>query len=343
MESFKAFKIQLNFNSPLHISKGKTGEYDQGELMPGSDTLKSALFIAAKKLYGNKINGDFFEKFNISSAFPFIGERFFYPKPMKLLPLKFDDMDNNKESSKINKKLKKLSFIEESLFIQILNSSVSQPIKVSSNQISKNGMFLTSVKKKMDEIVFQKEIQQRVNIPIERDEDPLPYYIERIHFHDNAGLFILLRCEEQFMKELLPAIKLLGENGIGTDKNVGMGQFAFNEINDVTSCEIPVDNSNKTFMLLSKYLPTREELIKTNLQKSAYQLQKRGGYITGDEKERFTTFRKSSIYMFTEGSVLQSEVIPKGKIEDLNPGNINGLEHPIWRDGTAFAIPINPS
>ena len=68
------------------------------------------------------------------------------------------------------------------------------------------------------------------------------------------------------------------------------------------------------------------------LTKSFYQLVKRGGWIASP----ISTYRKRTVYMFTEGSVFKTPISPKGKVADLRPAVFT--EHAIWRDGTGIFL-----
>ena len=114
--------VKLHFGrSVLHLSRGKE-DYDQGEEMLHSDTLKSALFVAALHLYpqhsDEKAGKQFLESFSLSSAFPFYGGEYFFPKPVT----KTQTMAGMKEDDpKQSKKLKKLSFLGKSYFEDLLS------------------------------------------------------------------------------------------------------------------------------------------------------------------------------------------------------------------------------
>ncbi len=337
--------IKMNFTTPLHLSRGQTDAYDKSEEILHSDTIKSAIFVTAKMLFGKEIDEAFFESFRVSSAFPYKGKDYFFPKPMAKLDFKFEGLDNDKDISKVSKKLKKLEFISKSVFEDVISGK--ENIEVKDQQFSKKGKFLFS-----DEItddnkkqVYKSEVQQRLatakpfrnkegNVEIEKDGTP--YYIDRIYFTENSGLYFFIEYLGNSDKEKInAAIKLLGDEGVGTDKHIGNGIF---EAIFPKTFDLKVHEDANSKMLLSLYCPKKDELQKEILHESSYQLIKRGGYIASPENIEHLTFRKKSVYMFQEASIFPNAMQLIGKIENLKPDKKVG--HPVWRDGYAFSIPF---
>lgn len=333
----KTYRIKLRFAGPLHLSRGQSDEYDHAESVLHSDTLKSALFVAVNTLYGNEAAETFMKECILSSAFPFDNETFYIPKPMMKMPFQFKELSGVANESKLSKKLKKIEYISTGLFKKIINAGPNTEIFPLS-WLSADGKFLS--RDISGEKIMTHAVRQRVSIDANRTEAPKPYYVDRLYFKESAGLYFLADMDEQMAITVFSALKLLGDSGIGTDRNVGMGHFDFEENNDVDTYTFPEISNPNAIMLLSLYLPRKEELDKEWINKSSYLLIKRGGYISSDAKQEFLSFRKNMVYMFKEGSVLATTGTLKGKITNLNPGNIQGLGHKIHRDGQAFVIPI---
>ena len=322
--------IKLKFTSPLHLSRGQTEFYDKSETILHSDTIKSALFSCAKILYKDAITKEFLESFSISSAFPFKDKNFFFPKPIGELPLNIKDING---VAKKNKKMKKVEFVSKCFFEKIINAD--NIIDVSENNFSGNGKFLS--KENQEIIIFKSEVQQRLAMPKSEETNPVPYYVDRLFFQEDSGLYFLVNYKDERMKTIIfDSLKLLSEQGIGTDRNVGNGQFNFEKEKDF---EINAPNNADYQINLSLFLPCDNEITDKSMNNSRYQLLKRGGYISSPENLDLLTFRKKSVYMFQEGSVF-SNVPLKGKIVDLKPDNVEGLNHEIWRDGKAIFIPL---
>lgn len=327
--------IKLHFLSPLHLSKGKENDYGESEEILHSDTIKSALYVCARQLFGNDEIGDdesFFQSFQISSAFPFFMDELFFPKPMmKIQPFKNEEVKEELQA----KKHKKVSYLGKSYFEDLINQ---QRLHLSPNFITPDGKFVSNHPnmQKLEGSIFKADVQQRVTIPLDYAENPTPYYVDRIYFAKNAGLWFAFNGDDKVFKLVQKALKLLGDSGIGTDRNVGNGQFeaTFSTMN----LSLP---SNPNYqMSLSLWCPQKSELTSDILQKSSYGLIKRGGYIASPAKIEHLTLRKKSVYMFTEGSIFPVGQTLVGKICNLKP-DTTMVEQNVWRDGLAFMIPIN--
>ena len=182
------------------------------------------------------------------------------------------------------------------------------------------------------------EIGQRVTIPQKPEEDATPFYVDRLFFGEESGLYFLLECSHKETRtKLEAALRLLGDMGIGTDRSVGYGQFEVSY--DTITLNLPKATSYQ--LNLSLFCPTYEELQQDTLRDASYQLLRRGGWVSQADKVEHQTLQKSSIYMFTEGSVFSNSQKLTGKIADLRP-RYAGFNHPVWRDGTAIFLPIQP-
>lgn len=340
---YKSFTaIKLHFETPLHLSRGKS-DYETGEDMLHSDTIKSALFACGLQLYGEKnINKSFLESFRVTSAYPFYQNEFFLPKPMTRLQLEFPDVGEATGA----KKIKKLKYLGKSFFESVLKGETRQ---VKDVHLIQKGTFISDQfpEKNFIPVIQTNETQQRVTVPQENEIDgngialtPTPFYLQRLHFGRQAGLFFLTDATDETLIRLDHILTLLGDNGIGTDRNVGNGFFTHEIIENFT-LEIPETTSHQ--ISLSLYLPQKGELSEYLLNDSSYMLIKRGGYIASAAHSDHMTYRKKSVYMFTEGSTFPKGLL-KGKIEDLQPDIFQTSEkqgHPVWRDGKPIWVPIN--
>ena len=330
--------FKLHFQSPLHLSKGKTDDYGESEEVLHADALKSALYVCARQLLGADVVGDtdaFFKRFRISSAFPFVGNELFFPKPQaKVQPF----LESEVAAERQAKKHKKLAFLGQAYFEDLITVRKRSLL---SDHFTVDGRFVSDhadVRALKDTPVFATDVQQRVTIPANYEEDPLPYYVDRLYFNDQAGLWFAFQPnDDSAYKDVLAALKLLGDNGVGTDRSVGNGQFTVSE--STISLRVPDKPTHQ--LLLSLWCPEKQEIDTDFLHQSAYGLIKRGGYIASPDRPEHLTFRKKSIYMFTEGSVFQyrPEKPLIGKVVDLQPDTPEVVQH-VWRDGLAFTIPI---
>ncbi|HNI43906.1 MAG TPA: type III-A CRISPR-associated RAMP protein Csm4 [Chitinophagales bacterium] len=335
-----------NFKGPLHLSLGKEDSYDRTQTLLHSDTLKSAIAVCALQL-GLTNGGDelrqFMESFLISSAYPVANTNkpepiYFFPKP---------NIADRLTVANDAKKAKKVEYVSKDLFEALLSSS--QTLSDTSGKFA----FLPSAEMPNELKVFSTEPNQHVMIPRDGSGDSNPYFVDKLYFNDHCGLFFLTNATGETLKKVKACMRLLGDNGIGTDRTTGHGQFEFDPATDARTIDLllpdaPNDEGMVLYqMALSLYCPETNEIPKQVLEKSYYDLIKRGGYIAAPENDNHLTIRKKTVYMFTEGSVFPHASDRKGKIVDLKPkdGDLQDkrqpiVEHPIWRDGLALFVPI---
>jgi CRISPR-associated protein Csm4 len=336
MSQYKIVRLE-KFKGGLHLARGLTNAYDKSLETLHSDTLKSAIFVCALQLFpeigvaGEKNNyqagKDFLSSFKISSAFPFVKDNYYFPTPELPLPYNFPKIDGKEISAK---KKAKVKFINKRLFkrfIQDVNS-----FEFTTDELNSNAVLTEETYKE----IIKSETYQHVAIPRDYGSDSTPYYVDKLYFEEDAGLYFLLKTDDDsIFKKIEAALKLLADNGIGTDRNNGNGQFDI-DTKSTMDLEFPADATHD--LSLSLYCPKKEE-IEGKLNDSYYELIKRGGYISSPKNETHLTVRKRSIHFFTAGSVFPKVEKRKGKIVNLKP-KYDGLEHPIWRDGQAIFVPI---
>lgn len=299
-----------------------------------SDTLYAALTSCLAKV-GSEIPSDGDLGFTISSMFPYYQEKsdcapiFFLPMPFQTYMPQLTDVSKAKS-------IKKIQWIDSTLF-----SSVSQG-KALFDGTDKYfnyiyGYYLTAEPFSVENDEFiQSEVAQRVVLESRTGaKDALPYYIDRITFRDNSGLYFIATGKLNILDE---ALTLLSSEGLGTDRNVGFGSFEYTK--DTLTIDTPDDSDFQ--MALSLFIPESEEQLHELLASDyvAYDIVRRGGWIT---TYPYTTYRKNAIYGFLPGSVFcrvgNSEI--KGKIVNLSPNiEVKPCIHPIWRNGKSLMLPI---
>ena len=313
--------------TPLHIGTGKEN-YDYSSSDLHSDTLSAALAaIKVQTSDGGNLKS-FMESFVVSSAFPFVGERYFLPKPHGRIDVRVTDADEYI----VRKKLKKLRFIEAGLWNNLITG---EKLTIQSNQLK--GSFLLSDSSDFNiPAPYKSQVNQRVSVPREDGKDAEPFFFEWTYFDANSGLYCLLDASEEVENELIQLFKQLGESGLGTDRNVGGGKFEV----ETTKLSIGEVLSADSVMLLSLFIPTEEELHKLDLVHADYDLLKRGGYIAGSQESDFRHLWKKTIYMFNTGSVFPTTSFLEGKVVDLRPDWNDERMHPVFRSGKPFVVPI---
>ena len=353
--ALKAYK--LKFLSPLHLSTG-IEDYSSLESHLHSDTIASAIFVSGLQLgLGAEACKKLLDETRFSSAFPWFENVYFMPRPFKEVRFEFKKEEVNEDRQA--KTQKKINFISKDLFEKVISEEKSEIKELKKNNILQKSMLSKDTAFLNESFVWKEELQQRVTIPkySENEQDAKPYQILKMHFSDKGGLYILVDSSEENHKTLNSLLKLLGDNGIGSDRTVGNGQF---EVVSVENFQLQLPEKANSWISLGLYIPLRNE-IEENFtspkeetltqpfdtfssktlrdqeeNKSTWQIVKRGGWINFTENQVLT--RKKSIYAFTVGSVLNFKEKPFGNIVDLRP---DGIKHPVWREGRPIFIPTN--
>ena len=137
------------------------------------------------------------------------------------------------------------------------------------------------------------------------------------------------------LDELVTLATMLGETGLGTDRNVGGGHFEV----EVTEVEINNTPNADAQVLLSLFIPDRQVMPNLNLEDARYGLLRRGGFAAGSSIESLRHLRKRSVYMFDEGSVFPTQTPLGGTVVDLRPDWNAPAMHPMLRSGKPFFLP----
>lgn len=335
MAILTAFK--LKFQSPIHIGTARA-DYDTSETIQHSDTLYAALTSAcfslgmddkkAKEILNAA--GDL-KGITLSSLFPFYysknGTEFFFPIPLgSVEPAEID----------FHKELKKAKFVDLFYFKKIQREG-----KVEIPKSAINGQFI-SKDMDFDESFMTKQVFPRAKVPRSgKTGDTKIYYIERTFFRSGSGLFCLAFLEDKLAYDRLKALfNYLGDEGIGTDRNVGHGFFDVEEENEIHWQEL-LDINASYSTNLSLFLPENPDQLSWFLDsESKYKILKRGGWITTSP---YLTYRKNSIHMFQEGGIFKHSLSIAGKTEDLKPTSVPGWDNnkSIYRSGKSLFVPIN--
>lgn len=321
--------IKLKNLTPFHIGTGKEN-YDFSSSELHSDALSSAL--AAMRVQSGNANDvrGFMDSFVLSSAFPFVGGQYFLPKPQGRINVKVDGL----EEHEYRKRLKKIRYIESSLWNRLVSGT---ELLIKKEQL-KDAFLVAdydSFKKP-----FKNQVNQRVSVP--RDgSDAEPFFFNWTYYEQEAGMYCMIDAEESVAKEVIRLFSMLGESGIGTDKNVGGGKFDVEFHADKIAIDSIADANAS--MLLSLYIPAEEELEMLNLKNSRYELLQRNGYMAGSVNENYKHLRKRTVYMFNVGSIFDTLCVLRGKIVDLRPDWNDGEMHPVYRSGKPFVVPVKLS
>jgi len=350
--------VRLVFKSPLHIHNSRA-DYAETLRQIHSDTIYSAIIqmlgTLSKEEFIRSI-GQFDENsgnipFTISSLFPFANSKslsdtdkivYFLPRPKK----QFNNVAIETNFSDDKKKIKKIEWLDVLYFTdQIKNIDGASPEEkdiYDTIYLSKSELKFSSSQKIESKIIYT-DSSAHASIPREQGKiETTPYIFERLHFSEGCGFYFLLKCDDYVLEIIKPALDLLKDEGIGSDRNLGNGQFEYTVIDNIIETLqfenlFRVESDYKTN--LSLFIPeNKEELVQmlpTSDKKIGYELVKRGGWVT---TVPYLSLHKNAVFMFSEGSVFKMDKTECGKTINVKP-NFE-VNHPIWRVGKSFFVPI---
>ena len=306
---YKLFKLQ--FSTAVH--------FGAGGLTTTSDTLMADTVFSALCTEAAKAGTDpssFIDavrdgRLRISDALPFIGDRFYVPKPLA-------EITSDKEGdSSIKKALKRLPFIPVDCLEEYMNG-------------------MLNIIEEAD--VFQKCLGQEYLVEkaaVETGEETRPYAVDLYRYYEGSGLYICLGYEKDDDYYLFSdLLEILSYAGIGGKISSGYGRFTAVPIVPSKEFAKRLEGKNwKQYLSLSVSLPDREELDGV-IKDANVRLCKRSGWVSpglGTEQLR----KRKDIYMFTSGSVFKNPF--SGCLFDLSDGG----SHPVLRYGYPMFMGVN--
>lgn len=323
MNTSKIF--QIYFTSPLHISDVRA-DYGKSEKKIHSDTLTAAIMYAwaalGKEEWIQKEYG-----FTVSSLFPFTKIEnhpvYFFPKP-------FLSVDIDGDVSTIFKKLKKIEYLDWQYFKKVCSAESLNSRKLHD---ACKGTYLTD--QAIDKAFIYTTLKSRIVKSRNEHQDSTPFYMEQINFKNNSGLWGAVVFDNPDGElRFNVALNYLKDSGIGTDRNTGNGQFAW-EWDNETNFDFSLESEYA--LNLSLFCPENHTQLDAMLKDETvrYETIKRGGWIS----EPFNSIRKKSVLMFTEGSIFKSDASIKGQLVSLQP-KILKSQNQIWRSGKSLFLPV---
>lgn len=314
-ENLKIYK--LKFSEPVHFGEQGVGNEVVLSYILHSDTLYSAILDISMKLFPededilNLVKGK--PPFLLSSAFPYVGDTLYYPRPLSKFPLK-----ERLEPSKW-KKLKNAKFINERIFDKWIKGEELEDADV--NEIIEGWDSLSDL--------IRTNIRPRVALGHASFASQI-YYTARTHFAEGTGLWFMVKFNHDTVKEKFEAaLRLLGETGLGGLRSIGHGMFKFDVI-EKTLDEVTGQYS----ILLSVLYPTEIKFLKN----SNFALLERRGWALSSTR-KLQGFRKI-VWMIGEGSILSQQDV--GRIVDVTPKDWPDDAHPVYRIGYGFYLEFRP-
>lgn len=248
-------------------------------------------------LYGFK-NRDL----KLSDAFPFIGEEYFMPKPLKIFSKKTGEDSGNSTEKKLFKKITHIPLSHWNEYLK--EKSDPREIKELTDQIGSSG----------------------IDTRIKTGEKNELYRLKYFRFDESSGLyFILGYTEEKYLSLIQEVLKSLSFSGIGGKKSSGLGKFTFEMSELPEELEGKID-TEKSQMLLTTSMAAEKEIDSVS---GNYLLVRRGGFIYS-ESSSMPTFRKRTMHFFKSGSIFRDRF--DGEIFRVD----KGFSHPVYR----YSVPM---
>lgn len=311
--------VKLHFQGPLRIGEPGIGIENTSPFVH-SDTLFSALCHAWVLLRGERWVSDFLEvyrtkpSFVLSSAFPFMETSFYLPRPF--CPILWEEKEVQA------KELKTLRWLSYTSLDQVFSGS-----KVSLEKVKTENKTALAIQRKM--------LTPRVALG-RNDMASELFFCGQTYFTEGAGLYGVIHFldEGNSFALLKEAFGLLGEEGLGAERNSGLGHFTPEWIEPDATWQSLFSRKGARYYLASLFWTDPQTLPKA-LSGSNYDLIERRGWFYSASTG--TQMKRKSVWMFAEGSVL--DFLPQGALVDLAPEawkNQGG--HPVYRCGMAFVL-----
>lgn len=333
MDTYTVYR--LIFKTQLHLGRA-TGPAQTGslglqntEIYIPADTLFSAICQMWATFYDAASLTAFLSKytadstappFMLTSVFPFAHDVYLFPKPLTWT-------DRSKES-------KRVRFVSHNVFQDIISGT--PPIFKKNNLINGENVWgspneIDQLKKAMDDepVVWKTATRPRVTIGSQNAGSEI-WHVQTVQFNKCCGLWFAADFDsDETQQKIETLFRVLGDCGIGGERNAGYGQF---DIVEVDNLEIPTADAGNQFVTLSPMCPKSQEQLEHLLKGDiAYTLTQSTGWLsaTGSAK------RRNQVNMFSEGSVLNISEEQVGRLVDLKPDT---WSHPVYRYGYAWQV-----
>lgn len=289
-----------------------------------SDTLFGAITSAVSELYPDLVDeminefGQGRPPFLISSTFPAI---FNGDEKIRFYPKIILDSDLSRIDSKIIKDYKKIEYIEEKLFYDLLNGEITErELLEDYNNYNRFSNLLLSQSIDVD-IGFGENILP--NNSVNRLIHETKIFYTQGDSYKNIGLFFAVKIFDSDYESIIPSVmKFLKDRGFGRDISTGKGHFDYEIDENILFDEESEDNM---FVTLSRYIPTDDELKRIN-KYSYYEIgSKRGRDKSGEIRKQVRFFKEGSI--FPNYQMIYGNNVKSGEI---NPAVEYGYAFPIW-------------
>jgi CRISPR-associated protein Csm4 len=286
-----------------------------------SFTIFGAICWSYKLIHGEEKLKEFLseftenQKFLISSAFPYVKNKFLFPKP--ILPIKGDSTDFKVKIQR--KDYKKARFIT----LEVLKEVIEGSIRYEEDFVkfkSSSGI----IQSENDDLKIEQKRHTQIRNTINRITNASEnlFSIES-DFKVYDEYFLVYFIDAGFENEFQRLIKLAEEIGFGGKKSIGWGRVEISNLDPEPLKELIDLNADK-FITLSPIIPTE----RMNPGESYYDIETFKSYTENTFEEE--KLKKKVLYI-KEGSVLRKkDTIMSGQLKEVENGIYQyGLEFPI--------------
>lgn len=305
---YQAYRIE--FQGLVHLGKHSL---DDTACSFRADTLFSALCIEAvrrsSETLATLVSFVREEKLRFTDAFPYMGDRYYLPKPYLHIENKLKPGD-----SSIKKAYKNMLYIPVDQYTIFLQGMLPA---------EQTGLLKGLGHKSM-----------KTSVSIRGLDEPMPYRVSTYRFNEGNGLYLILAYEDQsvrdFTEDLLSGVAL---EGIGGKRSSGFGRFEFFNAALPKELENRFSKEYPHYITLSSALPADEEM-ENALDGASYQVIRRSGFVASDHYAP-QQMRKKDLYVFSVGSCFKNRF--QGVIADVSAyGN-----HPVYRYAKPFFMGVD--
>ncbi len=324
---------RLRFRAPLHIDDRGTGYYEASDPFVRSDTLSAALLTTWAQLEPEGATARAAEPpFRVSSAMPWLDDTPLLPRPVphRAAPAPENDPARAKAT-------KGVQWLSPRLWHRTWHEGWQQALHPDAIYTPKTQKEIALAREEASEPDPAWAQERRPRLSVDRITDgPVEgqlFEFGRIHFRPSAGLYLLAeQADEAARQGFEAALSLLGDTGLGADRNAGNGQFTWEPATDFQEqLGVRPVEPEEAGVLVSLANPGPSERRWAADEHSAYDITTRGGWIAN------YGIRRARVRMLTEGSFLPVPI--QGRVLDVTPSALSSeLPHPVYRDGRALML-----
>ncbi|AXJ02440.1 CRISPR type III-A/MTUBE-associated RAMP protein Csm4 [Cyclonatronum proteinivorum] len=322
--------------APFHLQTGGLS-HESTDVFPRADTLSAALTYLWFRQYGEVPGFPHELPFRISSCFPVVvdeqGNQIqLYPKP---LGVSIDP------SSTDHKMFKSIDWIDEVLFEKWRIAGkdfMDIPSDANDKRLAFGGKVLLAeprsfaADKLYDQLARTRVVLDRVT------QASVPFHYVQTHFSASTLFSIHIQVDAAHKDTFMALLRLLGDEGIGADRTVGMGQFEV--LPEVIEREYTEKEPVSKWFNLGIFNPGGQ-VGAIQWEDSVYSIVNRSGWVSG------TSLRRSPVIAVGESALLKTAgaSAPEGTIplvldkdSELIPEAVR-IDHHVYRDCRGFFIP----